>query len=291
MEDDVSRARPASHGRTVAATAPPSRRDQTPRVARTVSPARAVGVATGSVAVADARRAPLDVVSSLDDTPDEAVDAVRYLIASLHRDDQVLLPRLGFTSALAGEGVTFVSRTVAGVMAHDSRQRVCLIDLNWGSQAEVKPRRKRKRGRRRSEETSGEVSLGLADVLRREASLRDVMVETDDPNLTVVPAGHATPAESQVFARSERLAQVLTVLERHTDNLILDLPPVLVSSAAIPLARLAGSVALVVRQGVTTDAQVRAALDHLSPIPSAGIVLNRSSSRIPRPLLRRLASW
>ena len=94
-----------------------------------------------------------------------------------------------------------------------------------------------------------------------------------------------------MFARSERLAQVLTVLERHTDHLILDLPPVLVSSAAIPLARQAGSVALVVRQGVTTDAQVRAALDHLSPIPSAGIVLNRASSRIPRPLLRRLASW
>jgi Mrp family chromosome partitioning ATPase len=260
-------------------------------VARTVSPAGTVGVTNGSSAVAEARRAPLDVVGSLDDTPDEAVDAVRYLIASLHRDDQALLPRLGFTSALAGEGVTFVSRTVASVMAHDSRQRVCLIDLNWGSQGEAHRGRKGKRRRRASEDATGEVPVGLADVLRRDASLRDVMLETEDPNLTLVPAGRATPAEGQVFARSERLAQVLTVLERHTDTLILDLPPVLVSSAAIPLARLAGSVALVVRQGVTTDAQVRAALDHLSPTASAGVVLNRASSRIPRPLLRRLASW
>jgi Mrp family chromosome partitioning ATPase len=260
-------------------------------VARTVSPAGTVGVTNGSSAVVQAGRAPLDVVSSLDDTPEEAVDAVRYLIASLHRDDQALLPRLGFTSALAGEGVTFVSRTVATVMAHDARQRVCLIDLNWGTQGEAHRGRKGKRRRRASEAPTSDVPVGLADVLRRDASLRDVMLETEDPNLTLVPAGRATPAEGQVFARSERLAQVLTILQRHTDNLILDLPPVLVSSAAIPLARLAGSVALVVRQGVTTDAQVRAALDHLSPIPSAGVVLNRASSRIPRPVLRRLASW
>jgi Mrp family chromosome partitioning ATPase len=254
------------------------------------SPGPAAGAAAPNGLVTDVDDRPFAMVRSLDGAPSEAVDAVRYLIASLHRDDQAPPARLGFTSALAGEGVTFVSQTVAAVMAHDSRQRVCLVDLNWGA-ASPNGGRKGKRKRKGGGEERSDAVPGLADVLRRTASLREVMVETDDPSLTLVPAGAATPAEGQVFARSERLAQVLTVLERHTDHLILDLPPVLASSAAIPLARQAGSVALVVRQGVTTDAQVRAALDHLSPIPSAGIVLNRASSRIPRPLLRRLTSW
>jgi Mrp family chromosome partitioning ATPase len=66
---------------------------------------------------------------------------------------------------------------------------------------------------------------------------------------------------------------------------------VLASSAAIPLARLADAVALVVRQGVTTDAQVRTTLERLGQIPSAGVVLNMASSKIPRRLLHRLSNW
>lgn len=123
------------------------------------------------------------------------------------------------------------------------------------------------------------------------SSSRDIILETDDPRLTVVSAGLATAEEGQVFARSERLSQIIDALERHNDRLILDLPPVLVSSATIPLARLSGAVGLVVRQGVTTEGQVRSTLDRLGQTPSAGVVLNRASSKIPRPLLRRLSTW
>jgi Mrp family chromosome partitioning ATPase len=291
MDDDRGRTRPATYGRISATGTQGGRRSTGARsvpAVRSAAPVAGAGAPNGLATAVDDR--PFAMVRSLDGLPSEAVDAVRYLIASLHREDEAMPARLGFTSALAGEGVTFISQTVAAVMAHDSRQRVCLVDLNWGASASPKSGRKHKRKRKGGEEPS-EPAPGLADVLRRTASLREVMIETDDPSLTLVPAGAATPAEGQVFARSERLAQVLTVLERHTDHLILDLPPVLASSAAIPLARQAGSVALVVRQGVTTDAQVRAALDHLSPTPSAGIVLNRASSRIPRPILRRLTSW
>jgi Mrp family chromosome partitioning ATPase len=83
----------------------------------------------------------------------------------------------------------------------------------------------------------------------------------------------------------------MEALERHHDRLVFDLPPVLVSSAAIPLARHAGGVALVVRQGVTTEAQVRSAYDRLGAIPSLGVVLNRASSNIPPALLRRISNW
>jgi Mrp family chromosome partitioning ATPase len=236
------------------------------------------------------------VIPTIDDASPAAVDAARLLLASLqHRDNEGGLPsRLGFTSALYGEGVSFISRTVATVLAHDFRERVCLVDLNWGQEAAPRAttlRRKRKARRLEAELTRSEPTVGLADALRRTASLRDVILETEDPRLTLVAAGAASPAEGQIFARSERLSQIIEALERHNDHLIFDLPPVLVSSAVVPLARQAGSVALVVHQGVTSEAQVREAFDRLGQVPSVGVVLNRASSKIPRPLLRRLSNW
>ncbi len=219
---------------------------------------------------------------------------MRYLIASLQNgDDERTLPsRLGFTSALEGEGVTFIAKTVAAVLAHDSRQRVCLVDLNWGGAIPgAGDGRSRRRSRRGQDGEQPEPAPGLADALRREVPFRDIILDTEDPYLTVVTAGVATAAEGQVFARSERLSQILGVLERENDHLILDLPPVLASSAAIPLARQAGTVGVVVRHGVTTEGQVRTTFERLGQIPSLGVVLNRASSRIPRPLLRRLSNW
>ena len=238
------------------------------------------------------------LVPAIDEAPIEMIDAARLLLASLQqRDDAGGLPtRLGFTSAIYGEGVTFVSRAVAAVLAHDFRERVCLVDLNWGQEApgassHKGKRKERRRARRAGNEGQQAPGVGLADALRREALLRDIILETEDPRLTVVAAGRATAAEGQIFARAERLTQILEALERHHDRLVFDLPPVLASSAAIPLARHAGGIALVVRQGVTTEAQVRSAHDRLGATPSLGVVLNRASSKIPRALLRRISNW
>ena len=272
-----------------------ARRTPTGRAVRPENGAIAVRAETSVARVSETspRRAvddaPVDVVET---GAPAAVDAVRYLLASLqHQEDDCVMPaRLGFTSALAGEGVTYVARTVGAVLAHDSRERVCIVDLNWESPATSKDDapRKRRRSKARHESDDRPSVPGLADALRRETPLREIILATDDPRLTIVAAGVAAPSEAQVFARSERLARIIDTLARHNDRLILDLPPVLASSAAIPLARLADAVALVVRQGVTTDAQVRTTLERLGQIPSAGVVLNMASSKIPRRLLRRL---
>jgi len=230
-------------------------------------------------------------VSTIDEAPASAIDAARFLVAGLqHHGDGSLVPsRLGFTSALSGEGVTFISHTVAAVIAHDFRNRVCVIDLNWGDK--TRPTRRRSRAGRSKVEEQDDSVPGLADALRRDVPIREAIRETDDPRLTVVSAGVATEREGQVFARSDELALIIRVLERHNDHLIFDLPPVLSSSATPLLARQAEAVGLVVRYGVTTEAQVRSAFERLGAVPSAGVVLNRSTSKIPRPLLRRLSTW
>jgi Mrp family chromosome partitioning ATPase len=229
-----------------------------------------------------------DPADTLDDLPANVVESIRYLVVSLqHQQKEAQLPlRLGLTSALAGEGVSFTSRALGAVVAHDLRERVCVIDLNWTDQLSGKARR---RHRKKSE--TEVVQLGLADALRRDATLREVISVTSDPRLTLVPAGTATPAEAQVFSQSSELAHIINVLQRHHDRLILDLPPVLSSSTAISLARHADVIAFVVRYGVTSVTQVKLALERLGPVPSLGIVLNRAETRIPRSLQRRLSSW
>jgi Mrp family chromosome partitioning ATPase len=238
-----------------------------------------------------------DTVAVLDGVPPSVVEAVRFLVASLQqREDQESLPkRLGFTSAIAGEGVTYIARTVAAVMAHDLRERVCFIDLNFASSGggeEPKGRKgRKKKGDGDALPATASTEPGLSDALRRSASLREILQSTDDPRLTVVAAGEATVAEAQVFAQSDELGHIIDVLERHNDRLVFDLPPVLASSATIPLARQTDAIGLIVRAGVTSDTQVRLALERLSPIPSLGVVLNRASSKMPVKLQRRLSNW
>jgi Mrp family chromosome partitioning ATPase len=237
----------------------------------------------------------VDETATIDQLPSAVLEAARFFVASLPRRDAEgeLTARLGFTSALSGEGVSYIARAAAVVLAHDLRERVCVVDLNWRPEAQSPAVARHRRRHRKAQKLSESPAPlpGLADVLRRETSLREVIYETADPGLSVVVAGHATPAEGQVFAHSDRLSQILQMLERHHDRLILDLPSVLGASASIPLARRAGSVALVVREGVTTESQVRVAIERLGDVPSLGVVLNRASSKIPRPLLRRISTW
>ena len=39
--------------------------------------------------------------------------------------------RLAVTSALHGEGVTFMTRSLASVLAYDTTESVVIVDLNW----------------------------------------------------------------------------------------------------------------------------------------------------------------
>ena len=121
--------------------------------------------------------------------PSSVSKATRYLVARLLHSETAIPPRLGFTSALQGEGVTFVSRSVAAIIANDLRYNVCLVDLNWAS---------------RSSNDSDTDTLGLADVIRQTNTLEEVIIETNDPSLLILPAGSASVAERPLLARCRR---------------------------------------------------------------------------------------
>jgi Mrp family chromosome partitioning ATPase len=203
--------------------------------------------------------------------PASVTSSLRYLLARLQLNDPDEIPRrLAITSALHGEGVSYIARSLAAVMAHDLERMVCVVDMNWWSGGRNDP-----------------TSLGLADVVLRGHASDEVLVETVTENLWFMPAGTVELAGRPAVAKDPRLATALDDLERQFDHLIFDLPAVLATSDAIALARFADLYALVVRYGVTTVAQVKSALDELAGMPSIGLIVNRSDSSIPR-VVRRL---
>lgn len=202
--------------------------------------------------------------------------AVRYLATRLETDGR-LATRMAFTSALEGEGVSFVSRAFAATLAHDTRRRVCVVDLNWWTEGPSV---------RRDEATSDD-AVGISDVIIREKPLSAAITASSDSCLSFIAAGSASELERSTLARDWFLPKFLDELGQKFDHLVLDLPAILKTSDAIVLAEKADTTALVVQQGVTSVDQIESALRELGGHRIAGVVLNRVSTKIPR-VLRRM---
>lgn len=207
--------------------------------------------------------------------PAPVTESLRYMVARLRLLDGGVPRRLGVVSALSGEGVTSICRSLALLLANDAGKRICIVDLNWDSPSPWP--------------ADSDQGGGFAALLRGELSLDAALRPTATDHLSVLPAGSAEPGERPVLAGSLRLQQVLLTLEARFDHVLVDLPAIHATSEALRLAEHAGPLVVVVHQAVTPENQVKAALDELRGLPVLGVILNRSSSRVPRPILRRLS--
>ena len=211
----------------------------------------------------------LQFTGLLDQFPPSLVESLRYLVGRFQMGENVeLRPRLGVVSALHGEGVTTISRALAAVIANDLDVRVCWVDLSWPSQRSPQ-----------APELQGDD--GIYEILTGQTDLEAALQRTDDPRLVILRAGRIPEPQRPELARSPLLAVLLDDLEKQFDCVVFDTPPILAGSAGLGLVRHTGSYLLVVRHGVTTTQQVRAAVDELRSLPSVGVVLNRYKSRVP----------
>ncbi len=97
-------------------------------------------------------------------------------------------------------------------------------------------------------------------------------------------------ADRPAIVASSAFTDVLKLLTKVFDTVVIDAPPVLKASEATMIVRHADAAVLVVRQGVTTEQQVEMAIDELSGTELLGVILNRSStSRAPAPAALRPA--
>lgn len=200
--------------------------------------------------------------------------ALRYFVARVELHESGGLPAaVAVTAALRGEGVTYITRSLASVIAYDTDRSVVVVDMNWTMPKDGE-----------------EPPPGLADMVERGASMDDVLVLTSNPGLCLVPAGAVPVARRPAVAGSELLSDALDELAKSFDHLLLDLPPVLASSEAMSLSQFADSFVFVVRQGATAESQVEAALEEMRGADPLGVILNRFDSRIPRRLRRFVGS-
>jgi len=119
---------------------------------------------------------------------------------------------------------------------------------------------------------------GLLDALADDSiDIESLVLPTDVDGLSVLPAGPYNESATELLA-SVRMNQVLTRLTARDPRriVLLDSPPLLLSSESRALVEIAGQVVLVVRAGGTPRRAVEEAIGYVGDDKPLGLVLNQS---------------
>jgi len=168
-------------------------------------------------------------------------------------------------SALPGDGKTFTSVNLALSLAMEKDVRILLVDADV-----AKPHISKIFG------VEGEP--GLLDVLRDEhVDVESVIMSTDVPGLSILPAGRASETATELLASPRMEAVVARLGSIDAMRIVLfDSPPLLLTTESRALAGQVGQIVLVVAAGVTPQQAVLDALELLGERKSIGLVLNQS---------------
>lgn len=167
------------------------------------------------------------------------------------------------TSALPGEGKTFVAINLALSIAAEKDSEVVLVDLDLARASVLS--------------TLGlPAGPGLVDAIADpRMDVRDLLIQTDLPGLSVLPGGRPTNSDTEYLA-SSRARMVLEQLVQGKPNRIVlfDTPPVLAASLAVEVAKLSGQAVLVVKADKTSGSAVQDAAGLLAGCPNVQALLN-----------------
>lgn len=174
------------------------------------------------------------------------------------------------TSALPGEGKTFVAANLAVSIALNINKHVLLMDCDIR-----KPDIHRQFG-------LGEVP-GLNEYLMQKSELGSLLVRTDVDRLTILPGGEPSQSPSELMS-SERMAELIAeVKHRYYDRLIvIDSPPTNLAAETGFLARQVDGILVVAKHGKTPRKDVADLLELLGSDKIIGVVLNRVDMALKR---------
>lgn len=170
-------------------------------------------------------------------------------------------------SALPGEGKTFTSINLAFSLALEKDISVLLVDADV-----AKPHINRIFG--------VENEPGLLDVLTDESrDVESLILPTDVPGLSILPAGRRTETATELLG-SAHMERTVARLGAYDPGriVLLDSPPLLLTSESRALASIVGQVIVVVRAGVTSQQAVLDAVSHLGENKAIGLVLNQCAT-------------
>ncbi|MFV2057077.1 MAG: XrtA-associated tyrosine autokinase, partial [Thiohalomonadales bacterium] len=169
------------------------------------------------------------------------------------------------TSSVPGEGKTFSSLNLAMSMAMERDKTVLLVDCDVLRASMTKLLGLKDR-------------IGLLEVLKSSSvSLNDVIIKTDIPNFSIIPAGQPQLNSTELLASEEMERITFDLSARYPDRIILfDAPPLLATTEASVITELMGQIIMVVECGGTLHGTVTEALAQLNKDKIIGLLLNKS---------------
>jgi len=170
------------------------------------------------------------------------------------------------TSARPGEGKTFTALNLALAFASERNVKALLVDVD--TQHSTVPKVLGIGGNK-----------GIVDVLAGNLELSEVLIQTNIPNLMILPAGRGGPHVPELLSSHE----MGVLLDEMTQRLgeyyfIIDTPPCMASSDAAALAPLVGQIVFVIEAHNTQQGEIEAALSTLGACPRISLLLNKSDS-------------
>jgi protein-tyrosine kinase len=169
------------------------------------------------------------------------------------------------TSALPGEGKTYCAVNLAMSIAMERDHTVLLVDADVARPSVLRV-------------LGLEGAPGLMDILlNQRMGLADVILRTNIPTLSLLPAGRNNKHATELLASQAMRALLSDLATRYPERIIIfDAPPLLLTSEANVLAAQMGQVILVVEAETTTRRDVREALRRLAKCPQVDLICNKA---------------
>ncbi|MDH4290401.1 MAG: XrtA-associated tyrosine autokinase [Aquincola sp.] len=172
------------------------------------------------------------------------------------------------TSALPGEGKTFCALNLALSIASEVDSSVLLVDADV-----VRPAVMNRLG-------VAEHHKGLLDLLSDTSlELPEVILKTNVPKLSVLPAGAPTAHSTELLASDAMRELLHEMATRYPERIVIfDAPPLLSTTESRVLASRMGQLVMVVAAGSTPTLELQQAFTALEHCPLVHCLLNRTSS-------------
>lgn len=171
------------------------------------------------------------------------------------------------TSALPSEGKSFTALNLAMSIVMEMDNTVMLVDADVANPSILKL-------------MGLPPAKGLLDILTNDKlQPADVILRTDVPKLSLLPAGSPHARATELLA-SDAMAQLVNEMAlRYSDRIVIfDSPPLLPTTEARALAAHMGQVVMVVAADKTTHRSVAQALSTIEQCPVVMMLLNKATT-------------
>jgi len=188
----------------------------------------------------------------------------------------ILFPEVGdpprsilVTSAVPGEGKSFVSANLAVSIAQNINEYVLLVDCDI-----------------RKPSVHGQFGFsevnGLSEYLSSDLQLEPLLQKTEIDKLTILPGGHPPHNPSELLSSKKMLQLLVEIKARYKDRyIIIDSPPPKLTAETSAIARHVDGIILVVRYGKTSRQDVVELIEKVGKRKLLGTIVNRCDVWLP----------